>query len=40
MFDHIDWVAGRYFEEQEIQRMDWPVCSLDMNLIVHVWDKR
>ncbi|GFX40996.1 transposable element Tcb2 transposase [Trichonephila clavipes] len=24
--------------EEEIVRMEWPVCSLDMNPIEHVWD--
>ncbi|GFU26369.1 transposable element Tcb2 transposase [Trichonephila clavipes] len=24
--------------EEGITRMEWPACSLDMNLIEHVWD--
>ncbi|GFU79207.1 transposable element Tcb1 transposase [Trichonephila clavipes] len=35
---HRDNLVEDFLFEEGIVRMEWPVCSLDMNLIEHVWD--
>ncbi|KAH0821294.1 hypothetical protein GEV33_001496 [Tenebrio molitor] len=36
---HVARVVTRYFEEVQIQKLDWPARSPDCNPIEHVWDK-
>ena len=35
---HRGRVVQRYFEEQGVERMDWPERSPDLNPIEHAWD--
>ncbi|KAH0815316.1 hypothetical protein GEV33_007475 [Tenebrio molitor] len=36
---HVARVVTRYFEEVQIQKLDWPARIPDCNPIEHVWDK-
>ncbi len=35
----VQWVL-KFLEEVEIAPLEWPICSLDLNQIEHVWDSK